>query len=156
MNQFPTILKALSDETRWKLIQLLLNQDLCGRALARSLDITEAAVSQHLKILKDAGLIEGEKRGYWTHYVVQKRVMEEIIDELKRMARLSAIPAGHCHGTQARKIGYQRKEVKEMCQCCCEKPEKIKSKPEECTPQQIRECHGDEKEHPCAPKKEGK
>ena len=50
-----------------------------------------------------------------------------------------------------------RKEVKAMCQCCCEKPDKLKGKPEECTPVQIKECHGDVKNHPCAgEKKEGK
>lgn len=43
-----------------------------------------------------------------------------------------------------------------MC-CCndqkedCQKPEKLKGKPEECSPEQIRECHGDVKEHPCLP-----
>lgn len=31
----------------------------------------------------------------------------------------------------------------------CLKPEKLKGKPEECTPEQIKECHGDDKEHPC-------
>jgi len=34
----------------------------------------------------------------------------------------------------------------------CRKPEKLKGKPEDCSPEQIRECHGDESEHPCAPK----
>jgi hypothetical protein len=34
----------------------------------------------------------------------------------------------------------------------CECPEKLKGKPEECTPEQIQECHGPKGEHPCAPK----
>ena len=33
--------------------------------------------------------------------------------------------------------------------CCCEQPENLKSKPEDCTPEQIRKCHGDAKKHPC-------
>jgi hypothetical protein len=42
--------------------------------------------------------------------------------------------------------------------CCQEKglcmfPEKLKDKPENCTPDQIKECHGDDKQHPCAPQK---
>jgi hypothetical protein len=37
----------------------------------------------------------------------------------------------------------------------CQKPEELKGKPEECSPEQIRKCHGDTKEHPCvAPAKE--
>jgi hypothetical protein len=34
----------------------------------------------------------------------------------------------------------------------CQKPEKLKGKPEECTPEQIKECHGDTKDHPCETK----
>jgi hypothetical protein len=37
-----------------------------------------------------------------------------------------------------------------MCDCKCQQPEKLKGKPGECTPVQIRECHGDGKKHPCA------
>ena len=42
------------------------------------------------------------------------------------------------------------------CGPCCERPIKLKEKPEKCTPDQIKECHGDVKDHPCVPKKEGK
>jgi hypothetical protein len=34
-------------------------------------------------------------------------------------------------------------------ECCCEKPERLTGKPEDCTPEKIRECHGDTAEHPC-------
>ena len=145
-----TALKALSDETRLRLLCLLLSQGLCGRALARQLGVSEAAVSQHLKILKEAGLVEGEKRGYWIHYSVHNEALEEIIRELERMARQSAVTAGHCRRLHAVRKGYAGKEVKTMCcEPCCEQPEKLKGKPQECTPAQIKECHGDVKKHPC-------
>ena len=35
---------------------------------------------------------------------------------------------------------------------CCEKPEELKGKPEDCSTEQIKKCHGDVVEHPCAPK----
>jgi DNA-binding transcriptional ArsR family regulator len=158
MSQFLTALKALSDETRLRLLGLLLLQGLCGRALAQRLGVSEAAVSQHLKILKEAGLVEGEKRGYWVHYSIHNEAIEEIIHELERMARQSAVSARHCRRLHAEKKGYAGKEMKTMC-CgpCCERPEKLKGKPEECTPVQIRDCHGDVKNHPCeGEKKEGK
>jgi len=41
-----------------------------------------------------------------------------------------------------------------MCDCKCQYPEKLKAKPEECSPEQIKECHGDSEEHPCEEKKE--
>jgi DNA-binding transcriptional ArsR family regulator len=152
MDQFLTVLKALSDETRLKLVHLLLTQDLCGRALARRLGVSEAAVSQHLKILKEAGLLAGQKRGYWSHYTVQREVLEKIVGELDLMARRSMSSAGHCHKVHAQKGNYTGKEARTMC-CgpCCEQPDKLKGKPEECTPQQIKECHGDMKKHPCGP-----
>ena len=39
-----------------------------------------------------------------------------------------------------------------MCKSGCEFPEKLKETPEKCTPEQIKECHGDTKNHPCAEK----
>jgi hypothetical protein len=37
---------------------------------------------------------------------------------------------------------------------CCEKPDRLRDKPQECTPEQIRECHGEVQEHPCTEKSE--
>jgi len=157
MKPFLSTFKALADETRFRLLNLLLTQDLCGKALARRLGVSEAAVSQHLKVLKEAGLVEGQKRGYWIHYSVQGKGLEQIIGELERLARQSVGSTGPCHRLSAESKGYEGREVKAMCQCCCEHPEKLKGKPEECTPEQIRECHGDVKKHSCeGEKKKGK
>ena len=149
MTSLITGLKALSDETRFKLLGLLLAEVLCGRALAQRLGISEAAVSQHLKVLREAGLVEGKKRGYWNHYSVKQNALNEIIRELERLARQSAGSTGPCHRLNAELRGYEGKEVKAMCQSCCERPDKLKGKPEECTPEQIRKCHGDVMKHPC-------
>jgi hypothetical protein len=35
--------------------------------------------------------------------------------------------------------------------CCCQKPEHLKGKPETCSPEQVKQCHGTEKDHPCTP-----
>jgi len=43
--------------------------------------------------------------------------------------------------------GYMPRKNKN--ECCCEKPERLSGKPEECTDEQIRECHGEDAEHPC-------
>ena len=40
------------------------------------------------------------------------------------------------------------------CDCGCKKPENLKEKPEKCTSEQIEECHGKEKNHPCMEEKE--
>jgi len=154
MKQLLTTLKALADETRLKLIHLLLDQDLCGRSLARHLEISESAVSQHLKVLKEAGLVRGEKCGYWSHYSIEKNALEMVIGELLKITHQSAMSNRSCHRVHAGNRGYSEKEIKVMCQSCCERPEKLKGKPEECISEQIKECSGDIKEHPCMEEKE--
>lgn len=71
-------LKALGDERRFQIFLLLSEKRICVKGLAKSLEISESAVSQHLKILKEAGLIKGEKVGYFVHYQVQKEVLIEL------------------------------------------------------------------------------
>jgi DNA-binding transcriptional ArsR family regulator len=143
--------KALSDESRFKLVNLLLTHDLCVGALAHHLKISEAAVSQHLKQLREVGLVKGEKRGYWTHYMVDKGKLNELAEDLKNLTELPPCPEGLCSRNLNQKTDC-RKESKKMCDCKCQHPEKLKGKPEECTPKQIEKCHGSKKNHPCAPK----
>ena len=78
-------LKALGHETRLAMIELLLSHSLCVRALARHLGISEAAASQHLRILRMAGLVKGEKQGYWTHYAVQTEALARLGERLVRL-----------------------------------------------------------------------
>lgn len=86
MNKTFEILKALSEETRFKIVNLLLKGDFCVRALSCHLKISESAVSQHMKILRDAGLVRGEKRGYWVHYIIDRNILKNAGEELKKMA----------------------------------------------------------------------
>jgi DNA-binding transcriptional ArsR family regulator len=71
--------KALGDETRLQLVALLARQEagraMCVGRLAEELGVTTSNVSQHLRVLKDLGLVQGERRGYRIHYFVnQERV----------------------------------------------------------------------------------
>jgi len=69
------IFKALSVDTRVRMVQLLKNHTLCVGALSARLDITQGAVSQHLRILRDADLVVPEKRGYFVHYRLNERTL---------------------------------------------------------------------------------
>ena len=82
-------LKALGDENRLKMLLMLLNGDLCVGALAQHLGISKPAVSQHLRVLREAGLVKGEKRGYWTHYRVEREVMRSIAEQIREMSSAS-------------------------------------------------------------------
>ena len=74
------LFNVLGDVTRLKLLNLLSQQRepdaLCVNALAYRLGVTQPAVSQHLKLLKDAGLVVGEKRGYRVHYFVKREALD--------------------------------------------------------------------------------
>ena len=69
--------KVLSVETRLRIVQLLKGQSLCVNALAGRLSVTPAAVSQHLRILREAGLVTAEKRGYFVHYRLNEGTLAE-------------------------------------------------------------------------------
>ena len=79
------LLKVLSVETRVEMLRLLKGRALCVNALAVRLSITPGAVSQHLRIMRDAGLVTDEKRGYYVHYHLNEKTLamwQEAIEEL--------------------------------------------------------------------------
>ena len=82
------ILKAIADETRMKILTLLLRHNYCVRALANELELTEATISQHLKVLREAGLLIGEKHGYFRHYSVERSVLHELAEAIKALAAI--------------------------------------------------------------------
>jgi len=70
--------KALAVETRVKILELLKSQGPLGaKEIARLSGITPAAASQHLKILKQAGLVRSERQGYWIPYAVNPEALEK-------------------------------------------------------------------------------
>ena len=68
---------VLSVATRVRMLALLNERCLCVNALAGILEISPAAVSQHLRILRDVGAVIAEKRGYFVHYCVNMKVLEK-------------------------------------------------------------------------------
>ena len=57
-------------ESRVRIVQLLSERTLCVGALSNLVGISAGAVSQHLRVLRDAGLVEADRRGYFVHYRV--------------------------------------------------------------------------------------
>jgi len=79
------ICKILSVDTRIRILQLLKNHALCVGALSARLDVTQGAVSQHLRILRDSDLVVAEKRGYFVHYRLNEKTLSKwkgMIDKL--------------------------------------------------------------------------
>ncbi len=80
------IFKVLSVETRVKILELLKAHGPSGaKDIAATIGVTTAAVSQHLKILKQAGLVRSERKGYWIPYSIDEKAMEncrQILNEV--------------------------------------------------------------------------
>ncbi len=68
MNKLLPLFKALSDETRLKIIMLLKDGEVCVCDIADTLKMTQPNISFHLGMLKEAGLIKDRKNGRWIHY----------------------------------------------------------------------------------------
>lgn len=88
-------LRTISDGTRFSILAILLRHDVCSGALARRLGISEAAVSQHMRVLRDAGLVTPVRRGYFTHYEVDRdriRALAEVLLDMSEAERLPCDP----------------------------------------------------------------
>ena len=71
------MLKALAVETRVRIIDLLkVKGPLGAKNISGLIGISPAAVSQHLKILRHAGLVRSERKGYWIPYTINEEAME--------------------------------------------------------------------------------
>ncbi len=79
------VFKVLSVETRVRMIELLKRRSLCVNALAKTLNITPAAVSQHLRVLRDADLVIADKQGYFVHYRVNEKTLADWNQTAKRI-----------------------------------------------------------------------
>lgn len=118
MNQIVQIFKALSDETRLKVLIILSRRRICAKGIAKHLGISEAAVSQHIKILKEAGIIVGEKVGYYVYYDLQEEILSEIMKFIEQI--------NNDHTSNGYKLGIHiPNECKASCKAnknkCCQK-----------------------------------
>jgi len=104
MNLEPVeMFKALAVETRVKIIDLLKSQGPMGaKKIAELVGITQAAVSQHLKILRQAGFVRSERNGYWIPYSIDEEALHECRDALMEICTCG------CKGTGK----FKEKELK--------------------------------------------
>jgi len=70
MTNLVTFAQALADETRWRILQLAMNEALCVCELADILEMPQSSVSSHIQVIRKAGLLESEKCGKWVYYQV--------------------------------------------------------------------------------------
>lgn len=123
MNELTSIFKALSDETRLRIIKLLEEGELCVCDITAALDMVQPKVSFHLNALKEAGLIKDRKAGRWIHYrldtsdmfkrflvlaVIEKAPLDSVQKDRKRLGAFLKIK-----DTKAKVVGLRDKS-----NCC--------------------------------------
>ncbi len=85
--EYVPVFKAISDETRLKIIDLLSSSRLCACDLLEQFSISQSTLSYHMKILSDSGLVKGEKEGSWVRYALNKERMDEVMSFLEEITR---------------------------------------------------------------------
>lgn len=81
--------KALADPVRLRLLSMIVSApsgEVCVCDLTPGFDVSGPTISHHLKVLREAGLIEGERRGTWVYY-------SPVHDQLHRLAQVLDVPA---------------------------------------------------------------
>ena len=71
MKEFVTVMKALSDPNRVRIIKMLQRKSLCVCEIQALLQIAQPSVSKHLKILENAGFVGSKKEGLWVNYYLK-------------------------------------------------------------------------------------
>jgi ArsR family transcriptional regulator, arsenate/arsenite/antimonite-responsive transcriptional repressor len=89
--ELPAGLKAAAEPLRWHILTALAREELCVCHLTEDLDVAQPLISHHLRVLRDAGLVESEKWRYWTYYRLNASVVAALGDQFAAIA--AATPA---------------------------------------------------------------
>ena len=84
--------RALGDPLRWRIVELLATEQLCVAHLAEDVGAAQPLVSHHLKVLREAGLIEPDRYRYWTYYRLRPGALVRLATGLGVLAR--SAPSG--------------------------------------------------------------
>lgn len=90
--QYALFMKALSDETRVRIFDMLSNGELCACKILEEFKITQPTLSHHMKTLCESGLVSGRKDGIWMKYSINK----EAFSNLKALLNNIESKLEHC------------------------------------------------------------
>lgn len=81
------IMKALADETRLSIIELLSCDEMCAFHLLEEFNISQSTLSYHMKILTESGIVDATKEGAWTRYKINREKYAEALVFLEDIAQ---------------------------------------------------------------------
>ena len=98
LEKLAELMNVLGVENRLRIVSLLGNyESLCVNALACHLEISQSAVSQHLRILHFSGFVSSHREGYYTHYKLNREVLDKSIELLARLTvKTESVSAAKC------------------------------------------------------------
>ena len=100
------IFKALGDENRIRILNMLMKEELCVCEIETILNMTQSNVSRHLIKLKSADIIESEKVAQWAHYKISNRFIEQN-DYLYQFLKAEAVTNIQCQKDIERLYKYK-------------------------------------------------
>lgn len=83
--KYVSVFKAISDETRLKIIDMLSCGEMCACDILEEFNITQPTLSYHMKILTDSGLVNAVRDGSWVRYTLNKENTDEAMSFLKEI-----------------------------------------------------------------------
>ncbi len=83
--EYVPALKALSDETRLKIVHMLSGDEMCACKILEEFSISQSTLSYHMKILADSGLIHARRDGAWMKYTLNQDRTKELVGFMNRI-----------------------------------------------------------------------
>jgi len=91
VREFVKLFKALSDETRIRILKVLLERECCVCEVMQALDISQSRASRNLGILEDAGFVKSRRDGLWIVYSIDEQRMNSYAARLIELLRSSLV-----------------------------------------------------------------
>lgn len=94
INKHVLIFKALGDNTRLQIVQMLSDGEMCACKILERFQITQPTLSHHMKILCESGIVKAKKVGKWSYYSL---CCEELADFCEFVSSLKFVDGGECN-----------------------------------------------------------
>lgn len=119
MKSVAHICKALSDETRVRVMKLLEERELCVCELMQVLEMSQPRISRHLGVLKNAGLVNDRREGKWVYYSLRPGGEHDAVKNLLNAVALIGDEIGQVQADRERlKRAVRLSELKGPCPKC--------------------------------------
>jgi len=92
LRKYAEFFKALGDENRLKILKMLAEKDMCVCEIINNLNVSQPAISHHLKTLKQAGIVEDRREGKWIFYSLNQKEIINYLDFFEGLVKVSDQP----------------------------------------------------------------